>query len=152
MDKIRRDGDDIYIQRANTMIVWIFRDLQDVCHDSFSCYQIQSSLNTLSNPDLCIDSQSEENQKESSTDQQRRSTPRLLTHRYLTPLYGLTLSPKPRLRRWSMFKLSTLIPEGSQPRTEKDTEAEFGMRLALSWALVLRAGRDVEDGSKKVGR
>jgi hypothetical protein len=51
-----------------------------------------------------------------------------------------------------MFKLSTLIPEGSQPRTEKDTEAEFGIRLALSWALVLRAGREVEDGSKKVGR
>jgi hypothetical protein len=52
-----------------------------------------------------------------------------------------------------MFKLSTLIPEGSQPRTEKETEAEFGIRLALIWALVLRGvGRDVEEeGMKKAG-
>lgn len=63
--------------------------------------------------------------------QQRRSTPRLLTQRYFTPLYGLTVSPIPRLRRWSILRPSTLIPEGSHPLTEKETEAEFGMRLAL---------------------
>lgn len=39
-----------------------------------------------------------------------------------------------------MFTLSTLIPDGSHPLTEKDTDAEFGMSIALSWALVLRAG------------
>jgi hypothetical protein len=52
-----------------------------------------------------------------------------------------------------MFRLSTLIPEGNQPRTEKDTEAEVGIRLALIWALVLRGvARDVEEeGMKKAG-
>ena len=39
-----------------------------------------------------------------------------------------------------MFTLSTLIPDGSHPVTEKDTDAEFGMSIALSWDLVLRAG------------
>lgn len=37
-----------------------------------------------------------------------------------------------------MFRLSTLIPEGSQPLTENDTAAELGMRVAFNWALVLR--------------
>ena len=47
-----------------------------------------------------------------------------------------------------------MIPEGSQPRTEKETEAEFGIRLALIWALVLRGvgrGLEEEDGVKKAG-
>lgn len=82
-------------------------------------------------------------------DQHLVSTPLRLTHRYLTPLYGLTFSPNPRLRLGSMFKLSTLIPDGSHPRTTKETETEFGMRVALSWVLVLRgAGKkiDCEEG------
>lgn len=45
-----------------------------------------------------------------------------------------------------------MIPEGSQPRTEKDTDAELGIRLALTWALVLRGVRDVDDGAKNAGR
>ena len=47
-----------------------------------------------------------------------------------------------------------MIPEGSQPRTEKETEAEFGIRLALIWTLVLRGvGRGLEEGEgvKKAG-
>jgi hypothetical protein len=39
-----------------------------------------------------------------------------------------------------MFRLSTLMPDGSQPFTEKDTDAELGMSMALSWDLDLRAG------------
>lgn len=45
-----------------------------------------------------------------------------------------------------------MIPDGSQPRTEKDTDAELGIRLALTWALVLRVGREVDDGAKNAGR
>lgn len=107
-----------------------------------------SSYQTLLNSNKCLQCWSIQSR---SSAQQRLSTPRLLTQRYLTPLYGLTPSPKPRLRRWSMLRPSTLIPEGSQPRTENETDAEFGIRLALTWALVLRAGRDV-DGAKNAGR
>ena len=78
-------------------------------------------------------------------DQHLVSTPLRLTHRYFTPLYGFTFSPNPRLRLGSMFKLSTLIPDGSHPRTTKETETEFGMSVALSWVLVLRgAGRNID--------
>lgn len=48
-----------------------------------------------------------------------------------------------------MFRLSTLIPEGSQPRTENETDAELGIRGAFSCVRVLRVGvwkRDVDDG------
>ena len=45
------------------------------------------------------------------------------------------------------------MPEGSQPRTEKETEAELGMRLALSCAFVRRGVRRADaEGGKKAGR
>ena len=62
--------------------------------------------------------------------QHRLSTPLLLTHRYFTPLYGLTPSPNPRLRLGSRSNLSTLIPLGNQPRTENETETEVGINDA----------------------
>lgn len=51
-----------------------------------------------------------------------------------------------------MFKLSTLMPDGSHPLTEKETAAEVGMRLALIWAFVLRGpGRGADEGAKNAG-
>lgn len=51
-----------------------------------------------------------------------------------------------------MFRLSTLIPEGNQPRTENETDAEFGMRLALIWVLVFRgAVWNIEKGDSGRG-
>lgn len=38
-----------------------------------------------------------------------------------------------------------MIPDGSHPRTTKETEADFGMRDALSCVFVLRgAGRKID--------
>src|ERR1700744_4391778 len=70
------------------------------------------------------------------------STPFLLTVRYLTPLYGVTPAPSPRLFLVSINKLSTRIPLASQPFTWKLTAAEEGMRLLFALAVEVFASPD----------
>lgn len=79
--------------------------------------------------------------------QHRLSTPLRLTHKYLTPLKGLTPSPKPRLRLGSTVRLSTFIPDGSQPRTVKETDAKLGIRFSLSCDFVFFEGELNIDGA-----